>query len=318
MIQLGAYTAAVLGSKHVFPAGVQNAWTGAMCIDQVSSDSIQAQKHRCFRNSVRAVVALLDIVYAVSDRMSNMEHRNLTAIWRMAAASAGLDASDIDTHWGCRSSCGQSMPAAPYRLTMLHLQEYFLLALSQPRPELSADGGASPVGTPLSPRLQVSDMPTASPLQLYVRTAHHAQQFKQPTRMAKLAGSKPRPPAVSGVPQRMHCMAPLAAHVSCERAGLSKCYYQHNMNPRMQAHLSLGSSKPKPRNRRAALSPAHIRKASVADEFADFLTEVRRGVAHGVRATSRLEALTCGKAAMTHLDAQANDTAHVQCGMALK
>lgn len=87
-------------------------------------------------------------------------------------------------------------------------KEYFLLALSQPRPELSVDGGASPVGTPLSPCLQ--------------------------------------------------------------------------------AHLSLGSGKPKLRSRRAALSPAHGRKTSVADEFADFLAEVRRGVAHGVRATSRL------------------------------
>lgn len=57
----------------------------------------------------------------------------------------------------------------------------------------------------------------------------------------------------------------------------------------MQDRLGLGL---RPRRRRrgggAALAPADGRKAAtVADEFADFLSDVRRGVVRGVRATSR-------------------------------
>ncbi len=54
-----------------------------------------------------------------------------------------------------------------------------------------------------------------------------------------------------------------------------------------QDRLGLGL-RPRRRGGGAALAPADGRKAAtVADEFADFLSDVRRGVVRGVRATSR-------------------------------
>lgn len=61
-----------------------------------------------------------------------------------------------------------------------------------------------------------------------------------------------------------------------------------SLHPAPQAQLSLGGT-PRPQRRsNAALAHAHgSRKASAADEFADFVAELRRGIAHGVRATTR-------------------------------
>ena len=79
-----------------------------------------------------------------------------------------------------------------------------------------------------------------------------------------------------------------SASARAHPAGQQESQQQLCAPPATQAQLSLGGT-PRPQRRsNAALAHAHgSRKASAADEFADFVTELRRGIAHGVRATTR-------------------------------